>query len=78
MKYWVSLAVLPALSVQIPVAGCDAPSPLVVSLADGLTTPERASEQPQFAVTSALYQTAVEGPVNVIVGGVPSRYTVTD
>src|SRR5512134_4163933 len=77
----VSEAVFPALSVHTPVADCPAPSVVTVWLTLAATTPEVASVQDQFTVTSVLFQPLPFGavrPANIIAGPVLSSWIVTE
>src|SRR5439155_382461 len=79
----VALALLSALSVQVPLADWPAPSALSVVSAGGLPAarPLRPSAQLKLTVTSALYQPLALGArsgLPLIVGAVASRLIVTD
>src|SRR2546429_9670225 len=52
----VALAVLPALSLALPLTDCAAPSPLSVVGAGHEATPDKLSRQSKLAVTATLFQ----------------------
>lgn len=56
MPVWVSSAVLPALSVQVPVADWSCPSAVIFLLIEASKTSEVSSSHVQVTVTSVLFQ----------------------
>src|SRR3972149_2611356 len=78
---WVSEAVFPALSVQVPIADWPAPSVVTVWLALAETTPESAAGRDPLTVTLVLFQPLALGVVrlaNVMIGLVLSSLIVTE
>ena len=75
----VAVATLPAMSVQVPLADCPAPSVLSVAGAVQLAMPERLSVPVNVTVTLALFQPAPFGAgeaAAVATGGVLSILSV--
>ncbi len=78
MLFTVSEALLPALSVTVPVVDCPAPSTDKVTSGETVSTPERVSVAVKCTVTSLLFQPLLLGEglhEALIVGGVLSRLT---
>ncbi len=70
-------AELPAMSMQVPVAVCAAPSPKVTG-EEELLTPDNASEQENLTVTGTLFHPAAFGSIDLVLvmtGGVRSTLT---
>ena len=82
MPVWVFEAELPALSVQVAVADCPAPSLVNDWVTTDETAPEPVSVQFHVRATLVLFQPAEFGagfcPTNVMAGGVVSNVHVND